>query len=413
MNSKSLPAPVSAKCGTLCGSNIIHEQKADEGLWSQIKTFFARLFETADWPPRWHCGNWTQFHGWLYIISDISIWLAYFAIPILLFLIIRKRNDIPFPRILWLFIAFILLCGSTHLVDAIIFWWPAYRLSALIRFITGVVSLFTVFALYKLLPLIYRLRTLDELEAEIVERKKAEEELRIQQISKQATEDLMAKKDEFMSIASHELKTPITSVKASLQVLEKMVSHDESLTIIAPFVLRSTKQVNKLTSLINELLDVTQIQAGKLEVKKKEFNLMEMVIECVDQCRTADGKHQVVINGDESIELFADHDRIDQVLCNLLTNAFKYSPENSRVDVDFEQLADGRTKLSVSDRGIGIPEDKITHVFDRFFRVENTSLNYAGIGLGLYISSQIIKKHRGEIGIRNNPSNGVTVWFIL
>lgn len=413
MDSENLTIPVRVRCGSLCGSKIIPGQTVDEGLWSQVKNFFARLFETADWPPRWHCGNWTKFHGWLYIISDISIWLAYFAIPILLFLIIRKRNDIPFPRILWLFIAFILLCGSTHLLDAIIFWWPAYRLSALIRFITGVVSLFTVFALYKLLPLIYRLRTLDELEAQIVERKKAEEELRIQQISKQATEDLMAKKDEFMSIASHELKTPITSVKASLQVLEKMVSHDESLTIIAPFVLRSTKQVNKLTSLINELLDVTQIQAGKLEVKKKEFNLMEMVIECVDQCRTADGKHQVVINGDESIVLFADHDRIDQVLCNLLTNAFKYSPENSRVDVDFEQLADGRTKLSVSDRGIGIPEDKITHVFDRFFRVENTSLNYAGIGLGLYISSQIIKKHRGEIGIRNNPSNGVTVWFIL
>jgi signal transduction histidine kinase len=413
MNNKNLPVQAPARCGPLCGSKSTPGQTAGEGLWGQVKGFFARLFETADWPPRWHCGNWTQFHGWLYIISDIAIWLAYFAIPVLLFLIISKRKDIPFPKILWLFIAFILLCGTTHLLDAMIFWWPAYRLSALIRFVTGVVSLFTVFALYKLLPLIYRLRTLDELEAEIVERKKAEEELRLQQISKQATEELMAKKDEFMSIASHELKTPITTVKASLQVLAKIVSQDESLAVIEPFVLRSTKQVNKLTSLINELLDVAQIQAGKLQVKKNEFNLMEMVVECVDQCSSVDGKHQVVITGDNSLTLFADYDRIDQVLCNFLTNAFKYSPENSKVEVDFEQSTDGRIRLSVSDQGIGIPESKINHVFDRFFRAENTSQNYAGIGLGLYISSQIIKNHHGEIGIRNNPLSGVTAWFIL
>jgi signal transduction histidine kinase len=196
-------------------------------------------------------------------------------------------------------------------------------------------------------------------------------------------------------------------------VLAKIVSQDESLAVIEPFVLRSTKQVNKLTSLINELLDVAQIQAGKLQVKKNEFNLMEMVVECVDQCSSVDGKHQVVITGDNSLTLFADYDRIDQVLCNFLTNAFKYSPENSKVEVDFEQSTDGRIRLSVSDQGIGIPESKINHVFDRFFRAENTSQNYAGIGLGLYISSQIIKNHHGEIGIRNNPLSGVTAWFIL
>ncbi|RKR80312.1 signal transduction histidine kinase [Mucilaginibacter gracilis] len=402
-----------AKCGTICYPKGVSHQLANESLLSQIKIFFTKLFDTADWPARWHCGNWANFHGWLYIISDAAIWIAYFAIPILLFRIISKRKDIPFPKILWLFIAFILLCGSTHLLDAIIFWWPAYRLNALIKFMTAIVSLFTVYALYKLLPMIYRLRTLDELEAEIIERKKAEEEVRLQQVSIRATEELMAKKDEFMSIASHELKTPITTVKASLQVLEKMVAKNENLADIAPFVHRSSKQINKLTSLIDELLDVTKIHAGKLELKKNEFNLMEMVIECVDQCRSADEKHLVDIRGDESLTLFADHERIDQVLCNFLTNAFKYSPANSQVEVHFERLANGRIRLSVSDQGIGIPEDNISHVFNRFFRVANTSQNYSGIGLGLYISSQIIKAHNGEIGVINNPLNGVTFWFII
>ncbi|WP_158288374.1 sensor histidine kinase [Mucilaginibacter psychrotolerans] len=402
-----------AKCGTLCGNKNVSSHPINQSLLSQVKHFFSELFHTSDWPARWYCGNWDQFHGWLYILSDAAIWLAYFAIPILLFRIISKRKDIPFPKILWLFIAFILLCGSTHLLDAIIFWWPAYRLSALIRFMTAIVSLFTVYALYRLLPMIYHLRTLDQLEAEIIERKKAEEELRLQQVSIKATEELMAKKDEFMSIASHELKTPITTVKASLQVLEKMVSQNDDLKGIAPFVQRSSKQVNKLTNLIDELLDVTRIQAGRLELKRSEFNLMELVTECVEQCRLADGKHSIGIRGDESLLLFADHDRIEQVLSNFLTNAFKYSPEGSAVEVHIERLDDSRVSLSVTDEGIGIPEANIGHVFDRFFRVEKTSQNYSGMGLGLYISSQIIQGHHGEIGVRNNPLKGVTFWFAI
>lgn len=410
---QNLSQPVISKCEPQCHSITVPHNLKNDGLLDQVKSFFSKLFNANDWPPRWHCGNWTAFHGWLYIVSDVAIWAAYFVIPILLFRIISRRKDIPFPKILWLFISFIVLCGTTHLIDAIIFWWPAYRLSALIRFLTAVVSLFTVFALYKILPIIYRLRTQDQLEAEIIERKKAEDESRQNQILAKATEELMAKKDEFMSIASHELKTPITSVKASLQVLEKIVSQNVDLASVVPFVQRSSKQVDKLTSLINELLDVTKIQAGKLELKMQEFNLMKMVIECVDQCQSADGKHHVDIRGDESLVLIADHDRVDQVLSNFLMNAFKYSPEVSTVEVCFERLGDGRVRLNVTDEGIGIPEDKINHVFDRFFRVENTSQNYSGMGLGLYISSQIIQGHGGEIGVRNNSRQGVTFWFIL
>lgn len=118
----------------------------------QVLAFFSQLFETNDWPPRWLCGKWSEFHGWLYIFSDITIWLAYFIIPVIIIWFVQKQPKIPFSPIFFLFGAFILLCGTTHFIDAIIFWWPGYRVSALVRFITAIVSMMTVFALIKELP---------------------------------------------------------------------------------------------------------------------------------------------------------------------------------------------------------------------------------------------------------------------
>lgn len=400
-------------CDSLCHSHPKINSHAQAGFGAQVKGFFANIFDTSQWPPRWHCGTWTDFHGWLYIASDLAIWAAYFAIPFLLFRIINKRRDIPFPKVIWLFIAFILLCGSTHLIDAIIFWWPAYRLSALVRFITAVVSILTVFALYKILPLVYSLRTADQLEAEIEERKKAEHEARQNQMLKEAAEELMAKKDEFMSIASHELKTPITSMKASLQILEKMVKTDKALEQASPFVETASRQVNKLTGIIQELLDVTKIQAGKLELNRTDFNLLTMVKECVEECQFAAGKHIVLINGDAAITINADRNRLDQVLCNLLINAFKYSADKKEVTISFEKLNDDQVKVAVTDQGIGIPTDKTANIFDRFYRVESTSQNYSGIGLGLYISAEIVKRHEGQIGVESKSGEGSTFWFII
>ena len=380
----------------------------------QVAEFFSKLFNTSDWPARWHCGSWTDFHGWLYILSDVSIWAAYFAIPVLLFRIIRTRKDIlPFSKIIGLFIAFILLCGTTHLLDAVIFWWPAYRLSALVRLATALVSIITVFALYKMLPAILNLRTLEQLEKEIDERKKAEQHAQSQLILKQAAEDLMAKKDEFMSIASHELKTPITTVKASLQVLQRMTGKNDALQNMAPFVEKASRQVNKLTVIINDLLDVSKIQAGKLELFESEFNLMELIKECVDNVTMDNSLYVVQITGDEKIMVTADKNRIEQVLNNLLTNAIKYSPENKFISVKYEKYEDKQVKLSVTDNGIGIPGDKIDHIFDRFYRVENNSQYFSGVGLGLYISSEIIKKHSGEIGVNSVFGKGSTFWFVF
>ena len=108
----------------------------------------SRLFDTSDWPPRWNCGKWTETHGWLYIISDLLIWGAYFTIPLVILRYITKRYDLRFFKLYILFATFIFACGATHLLDALMFWWPAYRLSALLKFFTGVVSWITVFAIF-------------------------------------------------------------------------------------------------------------------------------------------------------------------------------------------------------------------------------------------------------------------------
>lgn len=145
---------------------------------NQFADFFKQLFEYDDFRSLWRNGNWTTFHGWLYIVSDLLIWSAYFVIPLLiLFYLITKRNNTRFSSLYLLFAAFILLSGATYFVDAFMFWVPVFRFSALMRFITGVISWVTVFYVVKILPIAFSLRSPEELEAEIASRKSAESAL--------------------------------------------------------------------------------------------------------------------------------------------------------------------------------------------------------------------------------------------
>jgi PAS domain S-box-containing protein len=136
----------------------------------EIFEFLEKFFDTGAFPARWHCGRWSEFHGWLYIISDVAIWAAYFTIPLLLLRFVKKRKDLPFPRIFWLFGAFILACGLTHLIDAIIFWFPIYRVSAFVRLLTAIISWATIIALYRIVPQALQLRSPKELEREVAMR---------------------------------------------------------------------------------------------------------------------------------------------------------------------------------------------------------------------------------------------------
>jgi two-component system CheB/CheR fusion protein len=233
-----------------------------------------------------------------------------------------------------------------------------------------------------------------------------------QKLLDKATRELLKKKDEFISIASHELKTPITSIKAALQIIERMTSQNEELKPAYVFVQKGIKQVNKLVELIKDLLDVTKIQGGKLKLKKTTFLLAELIKECCNDLQESSEKYHIIIESETNINIVADRIRLEQVIVNLVSNAIKYSPEGEKIIIKANRLDKG-VKIAVTDFGLGIPKSELPFLFDRFYRVDEISEKSAGLGLGLYISSEIVKRHHSHINVESTEGKGSTFWFIL
>ncbi|TWR25515.1 PAS domain S-box protein [Mucilaginibacter achroorhodeus] len=230
---------------------------------------------------------------------------------------------------------------------------------------------------------------------------------------RQAAEELMQKKDEFMSIASHELKTPITSIKGSLQILKRMIDKAEGKdATLASFIDKANKQTGKLTTLVDDLLDVTKIQEGKMVLNYDDFDAAAMVKECMEEVYAQNSTHRIEFKADCEMRVHADKVRLEQVVTNFLTNAIKYSPKADKVTITCD-IDDKNFKVSVTDFGIGIPDDKKDFLFDRFYRVQESSSHVSGLGLGLYISAEIIKRHKGEIGVESKANIGSTFWFTI
>lgn len=233
-----------------------------------------------------------------------------------------------------------------------------------------------------------------------------------QEHSQKATRMLLKKRDEFLGIASHELKTPITSMKASLQIMEKLSETNFDPTKIRPFIAMANKQVRKLTEIVDDLLDVTRIQTGKMQLNCTEYLFQDSVQDCIHETLQYTPKHEIVIDKNAPVTVYADRTRIEQVIVNLLSNAIKYSPNKDKVMISIEK-SNNDLKFSVTDFGIGIPQDKHPYIFDRFFRVHESSQNFSGLGLGLYISAEIIHRHKGKVGMESEEGKGSTFWFII
>lgn len=219
------------------------------------------------------------------------------------------------------------------------------------------------------------------------------------------------RKDEFISVASHELKTPITSLNASMQILQKLVKTEDVSDKIRLFFGKASNNLNKLVHLLDDLLNVTKLQQGQLALNKTRFNLSELVRDSCEHLSINDD-HEINITGDKEVMVFADYRRIDQVLVNLVNNAIKYSPQTKQVDISIEQ-GNGLAKVHVKDYGIGINPEKLPHLFDRYYRVDGLGHQFSGLGLGLYITSEIIKRHDGEILVESTRGNGSCFTFVL
>ncbi|UII31119.1 PAS domain-containing protein [Fulvivirga ulvae] len=225
---------------------------------------------------------------------------------------------------------------------------------------------------------------------------------------------LEQQKDDFLSIASHELKTPVTSIKAYAQVLQKRFVDAHDLKS-AEMLAKMDGQLNKLTGLISDLLDVTKIEQGKLQFRKEAFKINDLISEVSEEIQRTSKNHRVEEKLTENITITGDRDRIGQVLVNFLTNAIKYSPGADKVIVRSTVENENKTLvLSVEDFGLGLEEKDRQKVFDRFYRVEGTGYEtYPGLGLGLYISSEIVKRHEGSVWVESKKGEGSRFYFTL
>jgi PAS domain S-box-containing protein len=221
---------------------------------------------------------------------------------------------------------------------------------------------------------------------------------------------LQQQKDDFISIASHELKTPITSLKASLQLLNKM--KDNPNPVLLPRLLdQATRNMDKIAELVDDLLNVSKMNQGQVALRKDWFRVMEMLEKSCSHVRQS-STHTLVLNGDPDLMIFADEHRIDQVVVNLVNNAIKYAPNSLNIYLAVEQVGE-MAKISVRDTGPGVSPDKIPHLFDRYYRADNSGKQVSGLGLGLYISADLIQRHGGEIGVDSKLGAGSTFWFTI
>ncbi|WP_256010358.1 ATP-binding protein [Desertivirga xinjiangensis] len=221
---------------------------------------------------------------------------------------------------------------------------------------------------------------------------------------------LQQQKDDFISIASHELKTPITSLKASLQLLGRMKGRLPDNTTVK-LVEQSNISIAKVTALIDDLLNASKSNQGQIHLRRAWFRPGELVNNCCHHIREA-GEYSIILRGDKELEVYADPDRIEQVLLNFINNAIKYAARSKEIFVDLAK-EEQSVKISVTDNGPGVSKDKIPYLFDRYYRADSSGMQYSGLGLGLYICAEIIKKHGGKIGVNSDDGKGSSFWFTI
>ena len=224
--------------------------------------------------------------------------------------------------------------------------------------------------------------------------------------------NLREQREEFISIASHELKTPITSLKITTQLINRMINNlPEPPSEMVKLSSNVERHITKLGYLVDDLLNTTRIEQGQLALNKTIFTISDVIDTSCNHINLT-GNFKIVYRGDHLQKVVADQHKIDQVMVNLVNNAIKYAPESKDIIVTVERL-DKCTKISVTDHGKGIDSEILAHLFERFYRADNIKNTSSGLGLGLYISSEIVKRHGGKMGVESSLGEGATFWFTL
>ena len=235
------------------------------------------------------------------------------------------------------------------------------------------------------------------------------------EIANRKLEEANQTKDQFLSIASHELKTPITSIRGHAQLtmhrLTKQKDLSPEMQEIGATLKKIDDQTTRLTSLIDELMDVSSIRAGKLELRKQRCDLRHICRTVVEDQRLLSGRAITLGMPEKVVKMQADCERLEQVFTNLISNAIKYSPEGSPVEVTLS-VQGAKTLIQIKDSGKGIPKDQQEHIFETFYRTPDAQTSSKrGLGLGLAISKNIVERHNGRIWCESEPERG-SMFFV-
>ncbi len=369
----------------------------------ELADFVSRLFDADSWPARWVCGKWSEFHGWLYIISNFAIGAAYFAIPLVIFILLKTRKEeMPFKGIFWLFIIFIIACGLSHFMDILMFWYPAYRTSAVVLFFKAIVSWITVIALIKILPGALTFKSPSQLELIIQERT---EELNY---SNGHLKKLHNDLDEFVYSASHDLKSPVNNIEGLLRMFEEEI--DAGKFPDKNIMERMHLSVSRIEKTISKLTDIAKIQRNPYD-DIKVVSFADIINEVVDehwkQLFQPD-KTGVAVKTDLKVSNIEYSEIVlKSIIYNLVSNAIKYSSTERPALIKISTFIENeRVAMTVEDNGMGIDlsinKDKMFTLFKRFHD------HVEGAGIGLYTIKKVIEEKGGTIQVFSEVDKGTT-----
>ncbi|MFD0750536.1 PAS domain S-box protein [Mucilaginibacter calamicampi] len=220
------------------------------------------------------------------------------------------------------------------------------------------------------------------------------------------------RKNDFIGMVSHELKTPLTSLSAILQVA-KVKLNDTDDTFLSGAMQKANQQVRRMTTMINGFLNISRLESGKILIEKQLFDLQMLILDVADEMKVANTTHTINVDDCRAVEVNADQDKIQSVISNLISNAIKYSANGTNIKIAC-QRDDNEIIVSVQDEGIGIHPADAERIFDRYYRVEsNDTRHISGFGIGLYLSAEIIERHGGRVWLESEVGKGSTFYFSL
>lgn len=383
--------------------------------------------------PHGSCYLWQSDLIWLHVLSDGLTAIAYYSIPITLLYFVRRRQDLPFDWVFLLFGAFIVACGTTHLMEIWTLWRPDYWLSGYIKAMTAAVSVYTAIQLIPLVPQALALPSPAQLEQanqalrkEVEARQQAEAQVRqinnelefriaertqeLEQANRLQRELLDRErqarttaeqanrvKDEFVTTLSHELRTPLNAIAGWTQLIQR---RDGSSDTLAKGISVIERNVQSLTHMIEDILDMSRIVRGQVRVVIQPVDLGDIIRTAVDSVTPAATARNISIHchlADGNTLIQGDEQRLQQVIWNLLSNAVKFTPNGGQVDV-FLTAENDQIQIQVSDTGQGIEASFLPHVFEHFRQADGSiTRSRSGLGLGLAIVRYLVELHGGTI----------------